>query len=598
VTGDLVYVNYGVPSDYDELESRGIDVKGKIVIARYGGSWRGIKPKVAAENGALGCIIYSDPRDDGYYRGDPYPEGAYRMEWGVQRGSVADMPLYPGDPLTPGIGATPDAKRLPREKAETLTKIPVLPISWGDALPLLRALGGPVAPADWRGALPITYHLGPGPAKVHMKLEFDWKLVPAYDVIATLRGSEYPDEWILRGNHHDAWNFGADDPISGIAAMLEEARAIGALAKSGWRPKRTIVYAAWDGEEQGLLGSTEWAEHHGRELQQKAVVYINSDSNGRGFLGAGGTHSLERLVTQVASEVVDPQKKISVLDRAKARRIAAGGDDAKTTRDRSDLSLYALGSGSDYTPFIQHLAIPSLNVGFGGEDGGGSYHSIFDSYDHYARFGDPGFQYGIALAKVAGRLTLRFAEAEILPFRFANFAETVDGYVGEIEQLASRMRSETEERNRNIREGIFEAAADPRTTSIAPAPEEPVPHLELAPLRNGAERLRRSAQAFDDVRHAATESALAPEKAARANAILRRLERTLSSEQGLPRRPWFRHLIYAPGFYTGYGVKTLPGVREAIEQRDWREAEAEAKRIGAALEAFAAELDAATAALR
>ncbi|HEY0591788.1 MAG TPA: M28 family metallopeptidase, partial [Thermoanaerobaculia bacterium] len=436
VTGDLVYVNYGVPKDYDELAERGIDVKGKIVIARYGGSWRGIKPKVAAEHGAVGCIIYSDPRDDGYAQGDPYPEGAYRMEWGVQRGSVADMPLHPGDPLTPGVGATKDAKRLPREKAETLTKIPVLPISYGDALPLLRALDGPVAPAEWRGALPITYHLGPGPAKVHMKLAFAWNLVPAYDVIATLRGSQYPDEWIVRGNHHDAWNFGADDPISGIAAMLEEARAVGELAKSGWRPKRTIVYAAWDGEEQGLLGSTEWAEDHAKELQQKAVAYINSDSNGRGFLGAGGTHSFERLMTEVARDVVDPQTKISVLERAKARRIAAGGDEAKETRDRSDYRMYALGSGSDYTPFIQHLAIPSINIGFGGEDGGGSYHSIFDSFDHYRRFADPSFQYGVALAKVAGRLTLRLAEADVLPFRFANFAETVDKYVEEVEKLA------------------------------------------------------------------------------------------------------------------------------------------------------------------
>ncbi len=598
VTGDLVYVNYGVPRDYDELAERGIDVKGKIVIARYGGSWRGIKPKVAAEHGAVGCIIYSDPRDDGYAQGDPYPAGAYRGEWGVQRGSVADMPLYPGDPLTPGVGATKDAKRLPREKAETLTKIPVLPISYGDALPLLRALKGPVAPAEWRGALPITYHLGPGPAKVHLKLEFDWNIVPAYDVIAMLRGSQYPDEWIVRGNHHDAWNFGADDPISGIAALLEEARAIGTLAKSGWRPKRTIVYAAWDGEEQGLLGSTEWAEHHAAELQQKAVAYINSDSNGRGFLGAGGTHSLERLVTEVARDVVDPQTKISVLERAKARRLAGGGEEAKKVRARTDYSLYALGSGSDYTPFIQHLAIPSLNIGFGGEDGGGSYHSIFDSFDHYRRFADPGFQYGIALAKVGGRLTMRLADADVLPFRFANFAETVEGYVDEVEKLASRMRDETVEKNRNIREGIYTAAADPTETFVAPKEEEPVPYLELAPLHNGVARLKKSAEAFDDARQGVVDKGVAPEKPAKVNDILMSLERTLTSDQGLPRRPWFRHLIYAPGFYTGYGVKTLPGVREAIEQRDWREAEAEAKRIGAALETFAAELDKATAALK
>lgn len=597
VTGDLVYVNYGVPRDYETLEAQGVDVKGKIVIARYGGSWRGIKPKVAAEKGAIGCIIYSDPRDDGYYQGDAYPEGAYRMEWAVQRGSVADMPLYPGDPLTPGVAATPGAKRLSRERAETITKIPVLPISWGDAQPLLRALGGPVAPDDWRGALPMTYHIGPGPAQVHLKLEFDWKLAPVYDVIAMLRGSDQPDQWVIRGNHHDAWNFGADDPLSGVAAMMEEARSIGLLAKSGWRPKRTIVYAAWDGEEEGLLGSTEWAEDHARELQQKAVVYINSDSNGRGFLGAGGTHSLERLVTEVARDVVDPQKNIPVLQRAKARRIAEGGEDAKRARERSDLRIGALGSGSDFTPFIQHLAIPSLNIGFGGEDGGGSYHSIFDSYAHFSRFGDADLRYGVALAKVAGRLTLRFSEAELLPFRFTNFAGTVEEYVDEVEKLAERMRTETEEKNRSIREGIFEAAADPKQPFVAPKARESVPHLELAALHNGTARLRRSAEAYDAAMQRTIENGATAETSRKVNAVIQKLEKTLATDEGLPRRPWFRHQIYAPGFYTGYGVKTLPGVREAIEQRDWREAEAEAKDIGAALERFAGALDEATAGL-
>src|SRR2546421_7040438 len=299
VTGQLVYVNYGVPRDYDALAERGIDVKGKIVIARYGGSWRGIKPKVAAEHGAIGCLIYSDPRDDGYFQGDVYPKGAWRSEYGAQRGSVADMPLYPGDPLTPGIGATKDAKRLPIKNAPTLTKIPVMPISYGDALPLLRALAGPMAPEDWRGALPIPYHLGPGPAVVHLKLEFNWNMVPAYDVIAKIRGSERPDEWIIRGNHYDAWVNGASDPISGLVAEMEEARGLGELLKTGWKPKRTIVYAAWDGEEPGLLGSTEWVETHADLLKKNAAVYINSDTNGRGFLEAEGSHTLEKFINEV-----------------------------------------------------------------------------------------------------------------------------------------------------------------------------------------------------------------------------------------------------------------------------------------------------------
>src|SRR5262245_12213322 len=388
VTGQLVYVNYGVPEDYKELERRGVDVKGRIVIARYGGSWRGIKPKVAAEHGAIACIIYSDPRDDGYFSGDVYPKGAWRNEDGAQRGSVLDMPLYPGDPLTPGVGATANAKRLDVKDAPTLTKIPVLPISYGDALPLLRTLEGPVAPAAWRGALPITYHVGPGRATVHLKLEFNFNIVPAYDVIARLRGNERPDEWVIRGNHHDAWVNGAGDPISGLVPMLEEARAVGELAKTGWRPKRTIIYAVWDGEEQGLLGSTEWAETHAAELQNKAVLYVNSDGNSRGFLNVGGSHTLEKFMSGVARDVIDPEKEISVFERSRAVSVLNGNpEDRREARERADLRIGALGSGSDYTPFLQHLGIASLNIGYGGEgETAGIYHSIYDSFDHYVRF--------------------------------------------------------------------------------------------------------------------------------------------------------------------------------------------------------------------
>lgn len=601
VEGEVVYVNYGVPADYEELARRGVDVKGKVVLARYGGSWRGIKPKVAAEHGAVGCLIYSDPRDDGYFQGDVYPKGSWRNEHGVQRGSVADMPLFPGDPLTPGVGATAGAKRLPLAEAPTLARIPVLPISYGDALPLLAALGGPVAPEGWRGGLPVTYHLGPGPTRVHLELAFDWRQVPAYDVIARLPGAERPDLWIVRGNHHDAWVNGADDPVSGLVALLAEARAVGELARAGFRPKRTIVYAAWDAEEPGLLGSTEWAEAHAAMLSERAVAYVNSDSNGRGFLYAGGSHTLERFVNEVARDVRDPQKGVSVAQRLRAQRLL--DDDEKTrreARERGDLRISALGSGSDYTPFLQHLGIASLNLVFGGEDGGGSYHSVYDSFDHYTRFGDPGFAYGVALAQTAGRAVLRLAQADVLPFEFGNFAETVALYAREIEELPGTLRGETEEVNRRLDERVYELAADPTRASAPPPRREPVPHLNLAPLHNAVARLTVAARA-----HAAAAEALAaagrtlPRESQQAlDAVLLRTERALLDAGGLPRRPWFRHRVYAPGFYTGYGVKTLPGVREAIEQRDWREAEEQAVATARALEAFAAEVDRATALLR
>jgi len=601
VNGDLVYVNYGIPKDYEELERRGIDVKGKIVIARYGGSWRGIKPKVAAENGAIGTIIYSDPRDDGYFQGDVYPKGAYRSELGAQRGSVADMPTFPGDPLTPGVGATKGAKRLALKDAPTLTKIPVLPISYADALPLLRALGGPLAPVAWRGALPITYHVGPGPAKVHLKLEFDWKTAPAYDVIATMRGKELPDEWIIRGNHHDAWVNGADDPISGMVALMEEARAIGELAKTGWRPKRTIVFAAWDAEEPGLLGSTEWVEEHADLLRRNGAVYINTDSNGRGFFGVAGSHTLEKFINEVGRDVTDPQTKIAVLERSRAAtRYFGSAEEAAEAKSRTDLRINALGSGSDYTPFLQHLGIASLNIGFGGEDGGGSYHSIYDSFDHYTKFGDPGFEYGVALAKVGGRTVLRLANADVLPFSFSPFSETVGIYVKEVTKLADDMRKETEARNSRISDRVFELAADPRQTWITPKPQATVPHLNFAPLHNALARLDASGKSYDSALVSAVAAGRlpSPAKAKALDEILIRTERAMTREQGLPRRGWFRHHIYAPGYYTGYGVKTLPGVREAIEQRDWKQATEQIVIAAGVLEKVAGEIDRATGTLR
>ncbi len=599
VTGQLVYVNYGMPADYEILAEHGIDVKGRIVIARYGGCWRGIKPKVAGEHGAVGCLIYSDPRDDGYFEGDTYPQGAWRNENGAQRGSVCDLPLYPGDPLTPGVGATKDAKRVAIKDAQTLAKIPVLPLSYADATPLLRALEGPVAPEPWRGALPLTYHLGPGAATVHLKVEFDWKLTALYDVIAKLPGAEVPDEWIIRGNHHDAWVCGAEDPISGTVALLEEARAMASLAEHGWKPRRTIVYAVWDGEEPGLLGSTEWVETHADELREKAAVYVNSDSNDRGFLSVGGSHTLERLVNEVARQIVDPETKLTVAERWRDQRLGkAPVADRREIRGRPDVRIDALGSGSDYTPFLQHLGIASLNIGYGGEEGGGSYHSIYDSFDHYTRFGDPNFEYGLVMVRTCGRVVLRLADAEVLPYEFSNFSETLGRYVKEVTKLADDLRTDTAETNRLITDRVFVALADPTHTFVAPRPKPEVPYLNFAPLQNALVTLQRSADKFETARgEAEKHGEFLPAKAARPalDKALLQLERSLTYSEGLPRRPWYRHLIYAPGFYTGFGVKTLPGVRDGIEQRNWTEATQQIEIAARTIEKFASDLDRCTA---
>lgn len=585
VTAPLVYVNYGVPADYEELDRRGIDVKGKIVLARYGGSWRGIKPKVAAEHGAVGCLIYSDPRNDGFYQGDVYPKGAFKNEHGVQRGSVMDMPLHPGDPLTKGIGATKNARRIDIKDAKVLTKIPVLPISYADALPLLKNLDGAVVPEPWRGALPVTYHFGGKTPTVRMKLEFNWDIKPIYNVIAKMPGTERADQWIIRGNHRDAWVNGASDPLSGLVAMMEEARGISVLAKSGWRPKRTIIYAAWDAEEQGLIGSTEWVELHAAELRQKAAVYINTDSSGRGFLGIGGSHTLEKFINEVARSVPDPQTKLTVWERTRANQIVNGSPTVRReAMERGDLRIEPLGSGSDYTPFLQHLGIASLNIGFGGENAGGSYHSIYDSFDHYTKYGDPGFAYGIALAKMCGHATLRLANAETIPFEFSNFAETVNQYVGEVTRLVDTMRDETRTFNRSVSSGMLKAVQDPTGTFIVPVERSAVPYLNFAPLQNSMTRLNESVKNYEAASGKRVSSAKLDE-------ALYKTERALTRSHGLPRRDWFRHQIYAPGFYTGYGVKTLPGVREAIEQRDWKEAGEQIEIVSAVINGLAAEID-------
>jgi N-acetylated-alpha-linked acidic dipeptidase len=593
VTAPIVYVNYGRPDDYKVLERMGISVSGAIALARYGESWRGIKPKVAAEHGAVGCLIYSDPQQDGYSLGNVYPKGPMRPPAGVQRGSVMDIPVYPGDPATPGVGATADAKKLPLNEITTLTKIPVMPISYEDAEPLLKNLSGDMVPAAWRGGLPIPYHFGPGPAKAHLHLKFNFDRKPLYDVIVKIPGAKYPDQWVIRGNHHDAWVNGAEDPVSGTGAEMEEARGLAELLKQGWKPDRTILYCFWDGEEPGFLGSTEWAETHATELKQHAVAYLNTDTNDRGFFAAAGSHSLEAFVNSVTKEIEDPETKMSVWKRQRLATMANGNAKVKEElRSRLDLRIDALGSGSDWTVFLDHLGIASLNIGFGGEDDAGIYHSIYDDFYWYTHFSDTDFSYGRALAQTAGVMMMRLADAEILPFQFTNFAETIHTYIAEIKTLDARQRAQAKELDSEIEEGVYEAIADPKKKMVTPVKEPIPPYLNFAPLDNASADLTRASNAYEKALGESSKQA-----APGLNEKLIQTERLLIDAAGLPNRPWFQNLVYAPGFYTGYDVKTLPGVREAIEQKRWAEAEQQIAHVAAALQREADLLDEATRAL-
>ena len=601
VTAPVVYVNYGMPDDYDALEQRGISVKGKIVLARYGGGWRGLKPKLAQEHGAVGCLIYSDPADDSYAEADVYPRGGGRPEAGVQRGSVADMPVYPGDPLTPGVGATPNAKRLTRAEAKTILKIPTLPISYGDASKIIASLQGPLVTGKERGALGLAYHWGGTDAvQVHLAVKSDWSLKPVYDVIGTLHGSTYPDQWIVRGNHHDGWVFGASDPLTGQVALMNEAKALGALYRQGWRPARTIVYASWDGEEPGLLGSTEWAEAHAAELKQKALIYINTDSNGRGFLRGEGSHELQHYFNQAANDVADPRTGVSAAQRGRAGILAASymgeGHQEQEVVDAAkaggDMPLGALGSGSDYTAFLQHLGIGSLNLGFGGEnESAGSYHSVYDSYYHVMHFDDPGLQYGAALSKVVGRLVMRAADAPRVPARYSDFASTVSRYLAEIKNLAADQREKDITLSHLRNEGDFRLASSPTDPIVAPRDEGITPLIDMLPLENAVDHLKHSASAADAM--LGREDTLPAATQARINAMLANIDQLLLDPRGLPGRPWFQNLVYAPGTLTGYGAKTLPGVREAIEQRRFDDARTYVGRTAAVLDAYASRLDSA-----
>jgi N-acetylated-alpha-linked acidic dipeptidase len=538
VTGEIVYVNFGIPADYETLEKLGIDVKGKIVLARYGGSWRGIKPKVAAEHGAIACIIYSDPHEDGYFQGEVYPEGPFRGAGMIQRGSVMDMPRYPGDPSTPGRPSKPGVDRLAMDKIETFAPIPVQPMSYRDGQELLKRLKGPVAPEAWRGALPLTYHIGPGPARVHMSLQMEYAQRRLINVVARIPGAVAPDEWIIVGSHRDAWTFGASDSVSGHVSMMSVARAMGDMMKKGWRPRRSLVFVSWDGEEQGLLGSTEWVEDLETELKAKAAIYVNRDAGAGGlFFSGSAVHSLTPFLHELAQSVQPEGASKSLydgwLDRAREQAPVRDGQPALKTPP-----VGALGSGSDYTAFLDHIGVASLDMGLNGPGGDGSYHSTYDNPTWFKKYIDPQFKFSVLAAQVTGVALLRLADAEMLPFDYETYGRQILEYIGEIEKQATTASAENAKRIdfaalRAAAEAFAKAGADLRARGDSLL---------------GAAGAASDAQAFADV-----------------NRRLIMAERDLIEPAGLPDRPWYRHVIYAPGLYTGYGVKTIPGVREAVD---------------------------------
>jgi N-acetylated-alpha-linked acidic dipeptidase len=562
VTAPVVYINYGVAEDYRELEARGVSVEGKIAIARYGHSYRGIKTKLAEEHKAVGLIIYSDPQDDGYVTGDSFPRGPWRPMSGIQRGSVLYTQLYPGDPLTPGVAATPDAKRLAPADAANVSHIPTMPINAQDAAAILQHLGGAHVPKGWQGGLPFTYHLGPGDAVAHIKLVMDYQQRPLYDVIARLRGTD-DGQWVVMGNHHDAWVFGAADPGSGTAVMLEAARALGELVRTGWKPRRTIVMCEWDGEEPGLVGSTEWVEANRAELQAKAVAYINTDV---GVIGpnfnASATPSLKELVRDATREVQDPRSSRSVYDLWRERAAHSKDEPSGTARSEAktetsgETPLSALGAGSDFCPFLDHAGIPSMDVGFGGDYG--VYHALYDDFYWMKHFGDPTFEYHAALARIIGTIALRLDEADVLPYDYS-------AYASEIARAASELAG------RASQPGADAASAK----AVTDASEE---------LTASASRAARALQSLGA-------SPLAAAKQAPLNRALASFEQSLLSPEGLTGRPWYKHTIYAPGSYAGYAAEIMPGPNEALDRKDSVVFRHEAEALASALRRAAASLD-------
>jgi len=553
VTGEIVYVNFGIPADYETLDKLGISVKGKIVLARYGGSWRGIKPKVAAEHGAIACLIYSDPHEDGYFQGDVYPDGPFRGAGMIQRGSVMDMPRYPGDPSTPDRPSKPGVERLPMDKIETFSPIPVQPMSYRDGVEMLKRLKGPTAPEAWRGSLPITYRIGPGPARVHVNLQMDYGQRRLINVVGKITGTSAPDEWIVVGSHRDAWVFGASDSVSGHVSMMAVARAMSEMMKKGWKPRRSVLFISWDGEEQGLLGSTEFVEDITAELKARVAVYVNRDAGAGGLnFSSSAVHSLTPFLYELAQSILPAGQTKTLydgwLERAREQTPAV-----KTP------AVGALGSGSDYTAFLDHAGIASMDIGLNGRGGDGSYHSTYDNPTWFKKYIDPQFTFSVLATQVTGVALLRLADAEVLPFDYETYGTQILEYITDIEQQATK------------------ASADGAKK------------IDFAGLRAAAEAF---AKAGASVR-ASTESMLAHEQGAINiptealadwNHRLMMAERDLIEPAGLPDRPWYRHVIYAPGLYTGYGVKTIPGVREAVDAGNYTRASEQATNVIRALQ--------------
>lgn len=564
VEADVVYANYGSPEDFDRLQRLNVDVRGKIVIVRYGQNFRGVKAFVAQERGAAGVIIYSDPKDDGYYRGDPYPLGPWRPASGVQRGSVGYMFQFPGDPTTPGVASVPTlelSQRKPTLESAQLPKIPVTPLSYADASPILEYLSGPQSPREWQGALPFTYHVGPGPAKVKIHLKQDYQLRTIWDVIGRVQGTASPDEWVVAGNHRDAWVYGAVDPNSGTAAMLEAVHGIGDLLKSGWKPKRTMVIGSWDAEEEGLIGSTEWGEEHAKELSN-AVAYFNVDVAVSGSkFGASGVPSLKQFIRDVTKAVPSPaggsvyeqwKKSSSAGDPdLRPRELAGGTYHPPAAETDADVPVGDLGSGSDYTVFLQHLGVPSTDVGSTGDYG--VYHSVFDNFAWFKKFGDPDFRYEQQMARVYGLQIVRMAGADVLPYDYEEYGKEILVYL--------------------------DAAKKKAQDSLGPkAPD-------FSAAIEGARRFQIAGQKMQQKQR---KSAGDP---SRLNAVLRDTERALLIPEGLPNRPWYHHAVYAPGQYTGYAAVVIPGVNEAIDASDSQRLQQQIAALAAALRRAAAVLE-------
>ncbi len=566
VTAPVVYVNYGMGDDYRELEDLGVSVEGKIVLARYGRGYRGIKAKLAQDHKAAGLLIYSDPADDGYAAGDPYPSGPWRPMSGIQRGSILYTEIYPGDPLMPGHAATGDAHRISPSEAKSLPRIPTLPINAQDAAAILPHLGGLQVPRGWQGSLPFTYHLGPGQSLVHLKLTMDYQQRTLYDVISKLRGAN-DDEWVILGNHHDAWVFGAVDPSSGTTVMLETARSLGELARAGWKPQRTIVMCEWDGEEPGLLGSTEWVEAHLAELQSKAVAYVNSDVGVSGpDFKSSAVPSLKGLVREVAQEVADPRSGRSVYDMWKER--IERGQPPRGNAERGqpwaladgEVPLGALGAGSDFCPFLDHGGIPAIDLSSSGNYG--VYHALYDDFYWMKHFGDPTFAYHAEMARIVGTITLRLTEADVLPFDYTAYASEISHAEAELEKKAKESR------------------------------DVPLDHLpDWKALDSASAALAASAGRATQALEGLAAAPPDPARSKEMNRALVGVEQALLAPQGLVDRPWYKHTIYAPGSYAGYDAVVMPGIAEAIERRDAETAQREVASLAAALERAAARLD-------